>query len=387
MADHLIRRGHEVVVVASGFEHSSRELIRAAEGFEWRYEDGVPFVWIPTPPYGLGMAARLRNMATFGWRVWRGPLSKRLKRPDVIVGSSPHLLAALAGQRLARKLECASVFEVRDLWPESLVQLDVMSTHHPFVLAARALERMIARDSDMIVTTMPNAVEYLDRLGVPRDRVSWVSNGAELSGQLAAQPRGHEDRGEFCFVYAGAHGPPNGLESLLDAASILMTDERARSIRFDLYGNGVEKGRLVERAMTEGLTNVRFHEPVPKTEIPATLGAADALILLIPPSPLYRYGVSMNKVFDYLAAGRPILIATSAWNNPVADADAGLSVPPGDAPALAERVIEMAAWSEQVLAEAGRRGRAHVAANYDFAVLAERFETVLKRAIAVNSGR
>ena len=375
-----------MVVVASGFEHSSRELIRAAEGYERRYEDGVPFVWIPTPPYGLGMAARLRNMATFGWRVWRGPLSKRLERPDVIVGSSPHLLAAFAGQRLARKLGCASVFEVRDLWPESLVQLDVMSTHHPLVVAARALERMIARDSDMIVTTMPNAVDYLDRLGVPRDRVSWVSNGAELSGQLSAPPRGHEDRGEFCFVYAGAHGPPNGLESLLDAASILMTDERAGAIRFDLYGNGVEKGRLVERAMTEGLTNVRFHEPVPKTEIPATLGAANALILLIPPSPLYRYGVSMNKVFDYLAAGRPVLIATSAWNNPVADADAGLSVPPGDAPALAERVIEMAAWSEQMLAEAGRRGRAHVAANYDFAVLAERFETVLKRAIALNSG-
>jgi glycosyltransferase involved in cell wall biosynthesis len=326
-------------------------------------------------------------MATFGWRVWRGPLSKRLKRPDVIVGSSPHLLAALAGQRLARKLGCASVFEVRDLWPESLVQLDVMSTHHPFVIVARALERMIAKGSDMIVTVMPNAVDYLDRLGIPRDRVSWVSNGVELAGrQLAARPPVHEDRGEFCFVYAGAHGPPNELDSLLDAAAILMADERARAIRFDLYGTGVEKSRLVARAMTEGLTNVRFHAPVPKTEIPAILEAASALILLIPPSPLYRYGVSMNKVFDYLAAGRPILIATSAWNNPVADADAGLSVPPGDAPALAERAIEMAAWSDQMLAEAGRRGRAHVAANYDFAALAERFETVLKRAMTVNSG-
>jgi len=166
-----------------------------------------------------------------------------------------------------------------------------------------------------------------------------------------------------------------------------MADGRARAIRFDLYGNGAEKDRLVARAKAERLTNVRFNPPVPKTEIPAILGAASALIILNRPSPLYRYGISMNKMFDYLAASRPVLIATSAWNNPVAEADAGLSVQPGDAAALAEGAIEMAAWSEQKLAEAGRRGREHVEANYDFAFLAERYETVLEQAIVENSGR
>jgi glycosyltransferase involved in cell wall biosynthesis len=166
-----------------------------------------------------------------------------------------------------------------------------------------------------------------------------------------------------------------------------MGDERARRIRFDLYGDGVAKGRLRARAKTEGLTNVRFHAAVPKKEIAAILEAASALIVLNLPSDLYRYGISMNKVFDYLAAGRPVLIATSAWNNPVAEADAGLSVKPGDATALAERAMEMAAWSEQKLTEVGLRGRAYVEAHYDFAILAEQFEEVLERAIALSSGR
>lgn len=384
LARELERRGHDVLIVASGFDHVGREQFRARQGFEVSWEDGVRFAWIPTPGYGEGLIGRLSNMAAFGWRSCRGPLSRPPRRPDVIVGSSPHLLAALAAQRLATYHDAAFVFELRDLWPESAVALGQLAADHPLVRAARALERRMYRSSDHIVTLLPNAAGYLERFGINESLITWVPNGVQ--GEPPGMPNApsRRDRETFRFLYAGSHGPPNGLDLLLDAAAILQSEGVGEGPRivFDLCGSGIDKERLMKRADVEGIANVRFLNSVPKGEVWSLLQAADALIAIVPPSPLYEYGISMNKIFDYLASGRPILMASSAWNDPVGEADAGITVPSGSASALAAGARTLAAWSPDAIRRAGERGRAHATLMYGAQLLGGRFEAALAQAVA-----
>ena len=255
------------------------------------------------------------------------------------MGSSPHLLTALSAQRLARSLGVPFVAEVRDLWPQSLVDLGLADERDAIVRISRWVERRVYAGSDHIVTTLPNAAEYFGRFGVDPAMVTCVPNGVDLDEWPEPTPTRRAMTDPFRIAYAGAHGLPNGLDTLIDAGKLLSGTSKPEIV-IDLYGFGVDRPRLMRRAKDEGLTNVRFHDPVPKERVPEILQSADALVLLVPRSPLYRYGISMNKLFDYLAAGRPVLMAADVFNDPVAEAGAGLSVPPEDPRALADAMLD-----------------------------------------------
>lgn len=178
-------------------------------------------------------------------------------------------------------------------------------------------------------------------------------------------------------MYTGAHGVANSLDTILYAASILKKQGFEEKILFRFIGDGVEKNNLIELSSKLELQNVRFEDPVPKTIIFEKMEEADALIAVMKKTKLYRWGISFNKLYDYLAIAKPIVFGVQAYNDPVKEAEAGISVPPEDPQALADAIIQVYNLSDEERKVMGRRGRRYVEENYDFAKLAAKLEKVL----------
>jgi glycosyltransferase involved in cell wall biosynthesis len=379
----LNRRRHDVTLIASSFDHVTRKETRVQPGETFRIEtiEGVRFLWLPTPPYAGNTSRRVWNMLVFAQRVWRRRGMQGLARPDVIVGSSPHLFGAFAAWRLARTLGVPFVLEVRDLWPEALVEWGSMRAGHPVVRALAWIERTLYRNADRIVTLWPHSGSYIAARGAHPDKIVWISNGVFLTGSEPLPPRTDPSR-PLTVMYLGAHSVTNPLNTVLDAAALLQAEGYADKLRFRFLGDGPNKPELIRQAHDAGLDGmVRFEAPVPKQTIDRVAAEADVFILPLHRGGLYRWGMSPNKLFDYMAAARPIVIAVDVPSNPVAEAGAGLNVPAEDPPALAQAIKTLLALPPRERSEMGLRGRRYVKAHHDMARLAERFEACLRSAV------
>lgn len=372
LARELIRRGHDVTLYASSVDYVSRGDTRLGPHESVRREMvcDVPFVWVKTPEYGAGSLGRVRNMCTFAWQTWRRAFEATPERPDLVVGSTPHPFAALAAERLAARYGVPFTLEVRDVWPQSLVDLGDHSRLHPFILLLGWLERYLCRRADLLLSLLPGAAPHLVSKGARPDSIVMLPNGIDLD--LIPAPAPEQDDGVFRLIYAGAHGLANGLETVLDAA-VLMQREQC-PVKFVLIGDGPLKQQLVARAQRENIANVEFLPAVAKSEIHGVLAQANAFVLPLKSGSVFQHGVSPNKLFDYMAAGRPVIFAVDAPNNPVRDALAGLTVPPESPEALAAAVDRLRAMDRAERVAMGQRARAYVECHHDLRRLAGRLE-------------
>lgn len=370
----LTRIGWDVTIAASDLNLQSRKYSRRTSPFDRRVIteviDGVEFLWLYGSPYQRNDWRRLANWMSFAKEV-RG-LGKSSKW-DVVIGSSPHLLAALAAERLAGRMRVPFVLEVRDLWPESLVAAG--GTKGPLYYALDGLAQYLYTRSKHIVVLAEGSRAALRRRGVQQDRLSVVSNGVDISAFGPPRTRG----GQFRLVYAGAHGPANGLDIVVDCAEIL---KEKHDIVFRLVGDGPSKIALMERACAKNLTNIEFLEPIPKASIPALLADADAGLMVLRDARLFSYGVSPNKLFDYFAAALPVVCNVAGETaDMVMAAQAGEVATPGSANDLAEAICRLANRSREERLAIGSSGRAWVKKERDRPVLAQRLADVLQRVL------
>jgi glycosyltransferase involved in cell wall biosynthesis len=385
LAATLNQRGHDVTLVASSFDHVTRKETRLQPAETSRIEtiEGVRFLWLRTPPYAGNTKHRVWNMLVFAWRVWRRHGTHELAPPDVVVGSSPHLFGALAAWRVACAWSVPFVLEVRDPWPEGLVELGNVRGDHPVIRALAWIERTLYRNAARIITLWPRLPPYIAARGGHPDRIDWIPNGVALE-DIRPQPAGAAN-GSLMVMYLGAHGLANALHTVVDAAALLHGQGYADQIRFRFIGDGPNKPELIRRAERAGLDGmVRFEAPVPKRSVEGVIAQADVFILPFHQTGIFRWGMSPNKLFDYMAAARPVVIAVDASSNPVVEAGAGLSVPAEDATAIAEAIKKLLALSPEERWQMGLRGRRYVEAHHDMAHLAERFEACLMSAVRRN---
>jgi glycosyltransferase involved in cell wall biosynthesis len=292
--------------------------------------------------------------------------------PHVVIGSTPHLFAALAALRLARRLGVPFVLEVRDLWPESLAVGGASRGVGYHGLSAIA--KYLYRKADHIIVLARGVADYLEQRGVPRERLSVIPNGADVSMYAAARNvNGHVG---LKLVYAGAHGPANGLDMVLDAARELRDDP---GIEFVLVGDGPSRHTLRARAQHERLTNVHFEEPVAKSAMPDMLARCDVGLMVLKEVPLFSFGVSPNKIFDYWSAGLPVVCnvpgEVADW---VRAADGGVQAANGSGTALAAAIRALRALTPDERRALGDRGRDWVRREHDRPVIAQRLDALLR---------
>ncbi len=384
LARHLPAHGWQATLIASSVDHPSGEQ-RLEKGEQWRLErcGDVRFLWLRTSSYRGNGGGRMKNMLEYAWQAIRPSRLAGLERPDLVIGSSVHPFAALSGWWLARRHGAPFVFEVRDLWPQTLIDMGRLREGAAMTRGLRALETFLYRRARRVLTLLPRAVDYIAPLGVPEERVVWLSNGVDLADfPDAAPPAPRPPEIPLSLMYFGSHGEANGLSDLLEALAIVKQGRRNGEVpvQLRLIGDGPAKQDLMHQANWLGLDGrwVRFEPPVPKRDIPALAREADAFVITVRDLPkLYRFGISMNKLFDYMAAARPVVIASAAVNDPVAEAGAGITVPPEDPQTLAEAIERLVALTPEERARMGRAGRTHMENVYDYRILAERLGGIM----------
>lgn len=382
LARELIDCGHSVTIVAASVNYLTRteERLNAHERIRLEVRDGVPFLHLRGLSYRSNSLVRVFGMISFALGVWRIRKLPELSRPELVIGSSPHTFAALAAERIAHAFRVPFVLEVRDLWPQTLVELGNMSRLHPLVFVFGTVERFLYRRARRIVTLLPEASQHMTRKGANPAKVVWIPNGFDAR-LLPEPPALDAPRNAFTVMYAGAHGIANSLDTVLDAVGYLKGIGMSHRVCFRFIGDGREKPRLMRRAQEEHLENVSFEGPVAKTVVYSLMAEADAFIACLRSSPLYESGISLNKLFDYLYMGRPIVFSAGLTYNPVAEAGAGITVAPEDGRALAEGIQQLMEMPLEERRAMGRRGQEYVRARHDMHELGQRLLRVLAEAV------
>jgi glycosyltransferase involved in cell wall biosynthesis len=289
-------------------------------------------------------------------------------------GTSPPIFQGVTALFLARLKRVPFIFEVRDLWPAFAVGVGIL--RQPLLIRlSEWLESFLYRKADQVLVNSPGFTKHVQEKGARKVQV--VPNGAdprmfgsEADGKEAAAPAGGE--GKFVALYAGAHGMSNDLQVVLQAAALL---QHRQDIFFVLLGDGKDKPLLRQQAQEMKLHNLEFNPPVPKTHMGAALAEADTCIAILKPVDLYAT-VYPNKVFDYMASGKPVVLAIGGViREVIEDAEAGIPVPPGNPEALADAVCWLADHPKEAF-EMGQRGRSYVEKHFDRAKLARKLERI-----------
>ncbi len=350
----LAKRGHRVTVIASPVSYitglpsipSINEARERAEGIEIRR---APVYTAHHKSFVHRMIAFLSFMLSSFW------IGLRIEHVDVVWGTSPPIFQGVTAWALARLKRARFLFEVRDLWPQFAVAVGVLK--NPLLIqASEWLEQFLYRRADQLVVNSPGFVRHVLERGGRSAAV--VPNGADPSmfdpsDQGLEFRRAHGLEGRFVALYAGAHGMSNDLDVVLEAARLLL----GTNIQVVLVGDGKEKPALQQRAADLGLTNMTFIASVPKSKMPAALAAADACIAILKPLDEYKTTYP-NKVFDYMAAGRPVVLAIDGVIREVVDAaDCGVFATPGNARSLKDAICKLADNPDQsrVMGLNGRR--------------------------------
>ena len=374
---HLVSWGHEVTVFAAGFNHYKRKEERSTSGAYFKIESyqGVKFVWLKTYPYKGNDWRRALNMLSYAWRSISAS-GKIAETPEAVIGTCPQPLGALAACWVATKNRTPFFFEVRDLWPQTLVDSGGLSPKSPLFWLLSRIEELLFRRSKKILSVLPNIDIYTSRFGIPKASVVYVPNGTDLSRFERLEPLIPERSKRFTMMYLGGLARYNGVDVIVEAAKELQSIGRT-DIRFVIFGDGPDKRALVERVETSHLENVEFRDPVAKQGLWKIMGEADAFIYHVRDLPVLRYGISSNKLCDYLASGRPVIFAANSSNNPVAAAQAGISIPPENPQAMAAAIVRLKALPFAERVRMGENGAEYARRNLDVRVLAQRLERAL----------
>lgn len=374
MAKEWTKQGHKVLIVGATYSHlRKKQPLQSGR----QNIDGVDYYWVKTNEYRGNGIGRFLSMFLFVFKLlFQDKVYKEFK-PDIVIASSTYPLDIYPARKIAKKYNAKLIYEVHDLWPLSPMELGGYSKWHPFILIMQQAENYAYEYCDRVVSLLPAALEHMMEHGMRKEKFVYVPNGfdakewnddREVSGEYKEFFKHLKEQGKKILGYAGGHAKSNALDFLLDAMKLL-EDKNIVSV---LIGKGQEKERLVQRVKDERIDNVFFLEPVLKREIPFLLSQMDVLYIGWENNPLYRFGISPNKLIDYMMSGKPILHSVNAANDWVAEYDAGVSVAAESSEEIAKGIEYIFSLDKDILYEKGQRGKRFVCQNLNYTVLAEK---------------
>jgi len=382
LAKEWIKLGHNVTVITASFSHLRRKNPNVSSDFTEENIEGIKYLWIKTPAYEGNGLGRIKNMFTF-----LNKLSRKTKyiantyKPDVVIASSTYPSDNYFAKKISEIAKAKHIWEVNDLWPLSPMELGNMSKYHPFIMLMKHGELFAYKNIDAAVSLLPNTLEYMKSQGLADNKWNYIPNGIvvddwknseDISDEYKSVFSNIKSKGKTIIGYTGGHAISNSLNTIIEAARILENDS---SFHFIFVGDGQEKQNLMKQA--SGLKNITFLKPVSKNQIPAILNLMDYLIITWNKSSIYRFGISPNKIFDYMMAAKPIIHATDAPNKFVDEAECGIAIEPEDPEAIISAIKQLKEYSNDKLITIGENGKKYILAKHDYKVLAERFIEVI----------
>lgn len=384
LAKLFVEKGNRTCILLSSFDHSKREYLYEDKIKVVHNDDGVKYVYIHSKPIYKGNGiGRIINMISFCLLIFRNItyIIEQVGIPNYIIASSVHPFVWEVGYKVAKKYNSKFIAEIRDIWPLSLIEVTNISPSHPFIKLLGYIEKRAYLRSDAIVSTMPFAYDHIcTNFHINKEKVHWMPNGIDvaqyernLNGNLSI-PSDLENflNSHWCCVYTGSLVESECIPMMLEAFSTLKDED----IYFAIIGDGHDKDALLQQKETLDLTKVEFFPFVQQTLIAKILSKAKCCVGAIHDKPLYRYGLSLNKLSDYLISGQPVVFACN-YKNVVKDAGQ-FSIPSDDPLKFADTIRTIRLLDEDALSNLSNKSRELIKGVYDYDVVSDNYLKLLK---------
>lgn len=366
----FLELGYSVNVISSHYSHLFKNLPTVPE----ENIDGINYFWLKTLNYGNSY----NKMRAFKWLIFAFKiflLPFKLRKPDVIMVSPMAPFPIFPSWVLSKIFKAKLIYEVKDIWPLTLIVVGGINSNHPFIVLMRWFEKFAVKKSDTVVSNLPNYDEHVrNNLQVYRE-VEWISNGVDLTELKQNESLDKEfsskiPKDKFIIGYTGTIGVANALEHLCQSAELLKDN---KDIVFVIVGDGQEKNKLLNSY--KHLDNILFINGIPKRQVQSMLDLFDVCFIGLKRESLYRYGVSPNKLFDYMYSGNPIIYAIDSGKINVVDiAKCGISVEPENPKAIASGILKLYDLPKHEQFRLGENGKRYVLENFTYNKLARRFK-------------
>lgn len=377
----FVNTGHDVTLWTSSFSHWGKmETIRNKRcTYDIEVEKGINLISLKTRPlYYSNDYKRFLNMLYFAYALYRTSITINPK-PDVIIASYPSPFAALVAYLLSKKFKAKFILEIRDLWPQNWIQRRAFSRYHPFIFLLSILEMYLYTRTRYFVSVLPYFNDYLDKIKIKPEKVSWIPNGINIDEFKSARDQnfsnGHvnriitaliesQKRENLNVIYVGGIGVGNRVDYIVKAAHLIKS-KGIEDISFFIIGEGHSK-KVIEKYIVDNfLDNVNIFSAIPRNAVPAVLYRSDIGILCLNDNPIYKYGVNLHKIYDYMATGLPIVFSGKVRNDLVKLSKAGISVPPDNPEEVARALVRIRNMPKGKRVALGQMGLEYLYANFD----------------------
>lgn len=383
LAEGFAKQGYPTVVITSGFHHGRHSYLHEEKIVFEQRSPGVTFVYLRAgPAYENSGAKRILNMLDFCCKVrtYAGQISQKIGAPQYIIASSAPPFVWEVGCKLARKYHARFVAEFRDIWPLSVVEIQHVSPNHPLVVLLAQIEKRAYRRADAIVSTMPYAWRHVQQVAaVPRQKIHWVPNGintARTDAELAADISLPQELAKFlaahwCCIYTGSIVRSENLDFLLDAWEKL----RNTDVYLAIVGEGNEKETIQRMIRERNLSHVQMFPAIAGSMVAKALERAQCCVAVCRNTTLARFGLSMNKLNNYLYSGVPTVFACDVES--VVHQAGQFVVPYGDETQFARTVLQVRELTDTQRAAMAQRSKSLIRQEYDYPMLAARYLEIL----------
>lgn len=376
-ARELSRRGYRVFYIIASWHHLLNSNIKKLPRVE--RDDQLTIIRIPVLKYKKSSSiVRMLN-----WEIFKFSLMSIHKKiqynPDVIYYSSLSLVGVTGAIKLKKQFGCKLCFEVRDIWPMSLKELQGLSEKNLYVRYLQNIEDFAYLEADFVISNLKFAYTHMVSRGMDRNKFTWIPNGVSIDDIIEKENLPSEANVKFpqrTFIvgYCGSLNIATTPVNMIEAAKILKYNEQ---IKFVICGDGAEKKRILSIVEKYELDNVTFIDKVKKKYVQAIISKFDVCYLELAPLATFKYGVSPNKLFDYLAAAKPIIYAIDSGRyTPVLDAGCGEQVDPDDPSEIARVILKFSAMDKNMLSQMGLLGRKYFESNHIYETLVNRLEAI-----------
>ncbi|OFY20459.1 MAG: glycosyltransferase WbuB [Bacteroidetes bacterium GWF2_29_10] len=385
LAKEFKKIGHTLTIIAADYSHIRNIQPNIEEDFQKEIIDGIDYYWIKTPKYEGSGIGRIINIFTFLYKLkCKSKSFFNNKKYDVVIASSTYPLDIFPAKSVAKKMGAKLVYEIHDLWPLSPMELGGYSKYHPFIMLLQYAENYAYKKCDKVISILPLTLEHAMSHGLKKEKWHNIPNGIDCSeweDNKMNLPEHHKTifenlkkENKKIILYAGTIGVANSLDNFLNAAKL----SKNSNIQYIIAGKGPEKEALEKRVIKEEISNVTFLESVNKKLVPTLLSLSDILYVSFQKQSLFRFGISPNKIFDYMMSAKPVIQAIEAGNNIVADAKCGITIEPDNPEALKNAIDNILNLSNQKLEQLGNNGKKYVLANHNYTVLSKKFINIFE---------
>ena len=393
-AQELMNRGHTVTIFAASSVHNSDiNLITDGSLYREMSEDSINYVLFYGRQYEGTGKDRIINHIDVAWKMVRHcpKFIDKYGKPDVIYASAGQTFTLVAGIKLAKKFGIKCVSEVTDLWPESFVAYDLIGRNSPILKLLYAGERWIYKKSDAVIFSMEGGADYILEKGWDTDhggpidmsKIHHINNGVDIDKfnsnkeNFVYEDPDLNDKNIFKVVYTGSIRKVNKVEELVEVAKILQA-RKQNNVKFLLWGTGdyveLVRGKIAEY----GLKNIELKGFVEKKYIPSILEKSDLNIYILPESPLFKFGISANKTFEYFASGKPVLASANSGYSIIDRYQCGICLEKFSLETLAEEIIRFNNMPNEEYDQYCTNA-SMAAENYDFNKLTDKLLTILSK--------